>query len=680
MSIRRHKKDHLSADNCEEAWGDKSPPEPYDPLQFWVRHPSQDTLVDLNIFSDGSNEQIFYSGKWIGGYSGRPQLIRQLVPAILANLLGLSPDSVKFRICALRIWWRLFDRVEKAVQQVGGVEFHVEDVRQLTRIHNDYACRNGVCRSAFNFFTSIAEATLTQLGAPKLYWDSPASPKVIRHLPPEIETDVLRIALKQEWQRVRRHWALMDRVRDLSFVPQTETECNYSKHWQYFSEMQLKYNIALPTSEQLIDQHGWWHFTHSLGLNMSTLRETVFPSLWDTNTAFYMCLANTGWNASVLATLDARFEESFLRNHPQDGSRYILVGIKARAGGKEQYVGGLWKTLWGPGPIIRDWLKRVAPIRELLCLRLLVEQERYSEMLQCGASHEELVHQHKAVQRLERGTRSIWLFVGKTGFIGWVDSTMERHYLNGKDVQYLDSLIHKINEERSVRGEFPISSIKASDFRDIFAMYVWRQSGGNILAVMRLLHHAHLKTAERYVDNNILNAERDQKIRTFLEDLFSELGHGRLDITVLAHRQQFGSVTPEMEQRLRDFRALERSRLSFGCKNPYSPPTTIQPDADGSKRCGQQRCLLCSEGVILPESLGGVAMRVEELRAVQRTISMEAWLTSDFPQELINGQNVLKLFPVDDVCRAIEYWARAIASGSHRVPGLSFVIKLVEVI
>lgn len=682
MSIRKHNKDHLQkhVDNCTKELEFTSPPESVNFLQFWVQHPNQNTFVDLSIFSEGLNEEVVYSGKWIGGFSGRPRLIRQLAPAIKANLLGVSTDTVRHRISALRMWWRLFDRVEKAAEQVEETYVRVEDVRQLTRIYSDYACQNGMYRTMFNFFTAIADASIKALGAPKLYWSSPVNPKVNRHLPPEIETDLLRVALKQAWQAVRRKWALMDRIKNPNFSPKTEGENNFFKHWLYFTDMQRKYNVTLPTTEQLVGKHGWFRLKESQGLTISTLRETVFPTMWDVHTAFHMCLANTGWNPSVLATLDVKFEESFLRSHPQDESRYILVGKKARAGGKEQYVGGLWKTPWGPGPIIREWLKRVVPIRKLLQAKLLIEQEKYAIMLQSGASYKELIQQYSVVQHLERGTRSIWLFVGKTGCIGWVESTIERHYLNGKDVSYLDCLTYKLNEERVARGEFIISSVKTSDFRDIFAMYVWRQSGSNILAVMRLLSHAQLKTAQGYVDNNILNAERGQKIRTFLEDLFSELGQGRLDITILAHQQQFGTVAPEMEKRLNDYRALERSRLSFGCKNPYAPPTAIQPDTDGSKRCGQHRCLLCSEGVILPESFDGVAMRVEELRAIQNTISVEAWLTSDFPQELTNGLNALKLFPVDKVGTAMERWAQAIASGEHRVPGMGFIIKLVEVI
>ncbi|MFJ3372988.1 hypothetical protein [Pseudomonas sp. NPDC086251] len=681
MSIRCHNKDHLlkNAGSGAESLVIKSPPETHNPLQFWVEHPAQNTLVDLTILAEGQTKGVDCSGRWKGDFSGRPQLIRQMEPAIKASLLGLSAATVRNRMHALRTWWRLLDHVEKAAEQEGESRFKVEDVRQLTRVHSIYACQNRMDSCVFNFFVCTANATLTELGLPKLYWDSPESPKISRNLPPQADTDVLRMALKYAWQKVRKKRELMDRVREANFIPKTAEESDFLKHWLYFNNIQISCNSVLPASEQIRGKMTFRKFKDSTNLALCTLRETLFPNMWETHTAFHMCLASTGWNVSVLATLDASIEESFLRNHPQDESRYTLVGTKARAGGKEQYVNGLWKTLWGPGPIIRAWLKWVVPIRKLLQAELLIAQELYKIMCQSGASHGELARQHVEVQRLDRGCRSIWLFVGGTGQIGWVDSKCERHYLNGNSVTYLEYLTFEVNEERIVRGEAPLAVVKSSDFRDIFAMYIWRQSGSNILAVMRLLNHARLRTTQRYVDNNILNAERDQKVRTFLDDLFSELGQGRLDITILAHRQQFGSVTPEMEKRLDDYRTLERSRLRFGCKNPYNPPAAIQPDTDGSKRCGQQR-LLCNAGVILPESLEGVAMRVEELRVIQRSVSIEAWLTSDFSQELINGLNVLKLFPLHDVLTAVERWTLAIASGAHRVPGLRFDINRVEVI
>ncbi|AZE50431.1 hypothetical protein C4K04_4776 [Pseudomonas chlororaphis] len=673
MSLRTHNKDHLQNYTGDYAVAPLKLdlPAPEDPLQFWIQHPTQNLLIDLTAFAEGQTV-VPRTGRWGGPFSGRPQLIRQLAPAIKVATIGLSPVSAKNSMRILRTWWRLLDGVENAAGLAGQLVVRVEDVRQLTRLHCEYAHQTKMHDDSFTWFLGIANVILRAHGSPTLHWDTPKNPQPKRHLPPEDQIAVLRVALKQTWESVRKRWALSDRVRTEGFIPQSVEEEDLLKHWEYFSEKQHLYGIALPTADQLRGGLPEKRFARFSGLTLVALRATAFPTLWEADTAFHMCLANSGWNPAVLFALDGRFEELFLRDHPQDKDRYILVGTKARAGGKEQIVDGLWKTPWGPGPIVRTWLERVKPLREQLQTRLVFEKERFNQMRQDGASSDVLSRQHNAVLHLEKGCRSVWLYAGRGGRIEWLrEEKCNVHHLNGKVVSYLFALIHLINVERAERGEAPISLVTASDFRDIFALYVWRQSGGNILAVMRLLNHSQLRTTQGYVDNNILNAERDQQTRTFLDHLFAELGQGRLDITILAHLQRHGAVTPEMEKRLQDFRTMERSRLGVACQDPFNPPPAIQPDTDGSRRCGAQRCLLCRQNaLILPESLAGIAMRVEELMAIQKSVSVESWLTSDFPKELSNGLDALALFPVDNVHEARVHWAEKIVSGAHRVPGL----------
>ncbi|MBD0679933.1 hypothetical protein [Pseudomonas sp. PSB11] len=682
MSIRRYNKDHQweFKNNHAETPELVTPPPPLDALQFWTQHPTQNHLVDLKIFADGQDKSLGTS-KWNGPFTGRPKLIRQLKPAIQAIFTGLSPATVRNYTKALRAWWRLMDSVESSAKEVDHSVMRVEDVSQLTWIHREHAYKAGIHGDMFTYFLRIANITLKARGGAELHWQTPAGNKPERHLPPEDQIAALRMGLKQSWEAVRRRWALIDRVQSDCFVPQTAEEADLLKQWLYFSEKQRTCGLAVPNSDQLRGGLLSQSFTGSTRLSLIKLRETVFPNVWDVDTAFHMCLANTGLNPAVLFALDARFEGLFLRDHPQDKSRYILVGPKTRAGGTEQVVTGLWKTPWGPGPIIRNWLERVDPLRKQLQSRLAVERDLYDQMCKDGDFHDELVEQLHLVQNLEQGSRSIWLYIGKHGNIDWLnENRSNRHSLDHKQTTYLKVLTSQINGKRIEQGCPPIGHITTSDFRDIFALYVWRQSGGNVLAVMRLLSHSRLRSTQCYVDNNILNAERNLQARIFLDRLFVELGQGRLDVTILAYLQQSGAMSPEVEKCLHDFRAMERSRLGIACQDPLHPPPNIQPDADGSLRCGIQRCLLCKQGLILPESFDGIAMRVEELEVIQRHVSVEAWLTSDLPQELSNGLDALKLFPTDDVQKAREHWAQAIACGAHRVPGVHLATNKLEVV
>ena len=672
MSIRNINKDQLrDRASLELVTPEHLPlPDHKDPLKFWTQHETENTLVDLTVFAQGELKRARSSGRWAGPFAGRPKLILQLTPAIETATLGCTKATTHQIIMSLRKWWRLFDAVEQAAEQVEQQIDRVEDVRQLTHVHLDFVYRSGMDRNQFHIGYSIVNATLKSLGAPALYWGAPESSKPERHLPPEDQIKVIRIALKQEWETVRRHWALQNRIRADGFEPQTDEEFSLLKHWQHFANVQGSSGKMLPTSDELRVGYHTNKFAKATGMELRDIRTIIFPSRWEAETAFHLCLANTGWNPAVLYSLDA--SQHFLRTHPRDPSRYLLIGTKARAGGKEQPVNGLWKTKSGPGFIIRMWMERIAPLREQVKTMLMDERTRYAQMAQGGASADELMRQLKKIHKLEAGYRSVWLFVNYCGAIEWLDArTTTIFTLDSKRVTYMTVLVDRLNSERATRSEAPIAAVRPSDFRDLFALYVWRMTGGNILALMRALNHAQLRTTQDYADNNILNAERNNQARTFLDHLFDELGAGRVDITILAHLQRHGEVSNEMGQRLTEFRAQQRSRMGVACKDPFHPPIDIQPASAGKRMCGSQRCLICKpHAVILPESMSGIAMRIEELEAMQIVLPVGIWLESRFSEELRNGLDVLKLFPPDKVLIARDYWAQAIENGSHHIPGL----------
>lgn len=239
-------------------------------------------------------------------------------------------------------------------------------------------------------------------------------------------------------------------------------------------------------------------------------------------------------------------------------------------------------------------MERVEPLREQLKTEVAHARNLYAKMAQDGLSPDELSRQLKTIQNLEAGCRSVWLYVSAGREILWLEQRDSGgHRVNGKQASFLAVLIDQVNRERATRGVIPIPSVAPSDFRDIFATFLWRQSGGNLFVVMRLLNHAHLATTERYVDNTILNAERDQQARTFLDNLFAELGKGRVDIAILTHLQRHGAVTPEMEARLHEFRALQRSRIGVACKDPTHPPPEIQPN-NGDGGCAPRSGAYCA--------------------------------------------------------------------------------------
>ena len=674
MSLREINKDHL-----EERTGlalvdvERPLPDHQDQLKFWTGHPTENFFVDLTIFATGEqarNQDKRHSGP----FTSRPALIRQLAPAIQLRLTGTTGETARNYVSTLRAWWRLLDAVELTATQAGQQMVRVEDVRQLTSLHAIYAHgtngRNAMPRNWFNNFKQIANLTLKALNASQLHWAAPENPAPVRYLPPDDDCKDLRFRLRQEWNSVLRYFALMDRVRTEHFQPTTDKEAMLLAHWHHINEVQQRTGKALPSSGELREELSRDRFRKKTDLSVHMLRLTAFPDRWKAEAAFHCCLIPSGWNPATLFSLDATNAHRWLRDHPRNPSRYLLVGTKARSGGAEQPVEGLWKSRAGPGYIIKTWLDRTAPLRKQLQAELTAEQEKYQQMEDRGESQDNLIAQAIVIQRKQEGCRSVWLFAGNKGEISWLRPRGQQiFHCEGVQVQFLTAFLARANQERAVRGQTPIPHITQSDFRDMFATYVWRVSGGNLFALMRALRHARARTTELYANTHHLNIERDEAIRRFLNNLLNLLGEDRFDITILSHLQRHGVVTPEMAQRLWEFRALQRSRINVGCRDPFHPPPDIQPPGTG-KVCRTQRCLLCkTHAVILPESLDGVAMRVEELEFTKSTIPVDAW-SDKLADELANGLAVLRLFRAEGVQDARKRWRLAIEGRQHRVPGL----------
>jgi hypothetical protein len=81
--------------------------------------------------------------------------------------------------------------------------------------------------------------------------------------------------------------------------------------------------------------------------------------------------------------------------------------------------------------------------------------------------------------------------------------------------------------------------------------------------------------------------------------------------------------------------------------------------------------MLCVEhAVLLPESMDGIAMRAQELQALQGVLPVEIWIEEHYDIELKNNLMALRKFDLNQVLATRKKWAQAIAAGEHFVPGL----------
>ncbi len=694
MSIRKYKKDHLKehAGLALSSPARVDTPQSGDPLVFWTQHETEPCEVNLHPFASGQDKNPNGRGPKFVAFTGRPELIRQLAPAIEDALSYAAKKTVESYKFSLREWWRVLDAVEAAAAKAGQPMIRVEDIRLLTHVFSDFAHRSGMDRHFFGIFRKLVNSTCLVLGIRQTYWVSPENQDTQKHIPPQEQLKAMRIAIKRTCRSVLERWAQSDRLSQIDTEPEDQHERRLWQHVKYMRNIQKKTDKVLPTNAELCD--GTKQTTlNNRGILFGPLRESVFPSHKDADAVWHLCLLYTGWNSSTLNTLDVtkKFLFDHFKDDPNDPHKrfvlnpqtYELVGTKERAGGKEQVVTGQWKTLDGPGHLIKTYLERVAPLRELLKQRLAQEQLKYMQMEDAGYTAR--TAQFAQVKTLEQGCRSVWLYVNLDGKINWISNkpTMSGS-VNRKQVPFLSEVVHLVNTQRAAISAnraknneaqlpplAPIPHVAPRNFRVWFADYVYRNSNGNMLHLKKALNHSMLRTTSIYTDNNFLNQEASDAARHFLNILVDELDASRVDLTILAHLYRFGELTPEQEKHLAQARTLPKSRMNVACKDARNPPIHIK--AIANEACDVQRCLLCLENaVLLPESMDGITMRVEELRALQSFLPIEVWIEEGYEIELKNNQIALRNFDLNQVLAARKKWVKAIVGGEHYVPGLPF--------
>lgn len=638
--------------------------EPRGPLRFFTEHPTKPRWVDLSILATGQSSRPFYGGgRWMGSYQGRPELLEEIGPALRDQLLPLAPKSVDAFVHSLRSWWRLFDTVEAELPESP----RLVSTSQLTEVHRQRALDQGMERRTFNNFVRISNTTRAALGLRPLYWTSPSDPEVTRHLPPQWQVDKIRHALKHRWFAAVDRWNLADRLRhepESSVQPTIELERLRQNYLHFDSVVRRSGNPRPPLFEICMGVSK--SLLYERGLSVADMIRGTYPDGDDIRAAFHLCLATTGWNPSVLLSLDAT--KKIVEPHPKDPSRYIIRGTKARSGGTEQVAEGLIKSQGGAGAVIQSILERVAPLRAGLQAELHACLQKVSE-LDPADSEPAATKLRKRVNVLRQATRSVWLYVSVNQLdIGWLSDTSSSRSVAKLTSSYVGDVVAVLNE--GMPSDRQITPIRASDFRDAYASRVLTASGGSILSVMRALGHRSVRTTAGYLNNTLLKEEHRRLFSTFSKALWDDmLSAGRLDPTVLAKLSRDGVVSTDEHTRLKGYRKLMVSRLGIGCRDPTNPPRRIAPDfvSDGRALCHVQRCILCVENaVLLPESLPGLCMRLVELRLLQQQMSISAFVASSFGEELQNIELGLLAFDSVEADQLTSLWQQRFAAGTHR--------------
>lgn len=709
MSIENKRKDHIARHSGVELVELAIKPESADPLRFWTDHPTEKSLVDLHVFANGESDNPGNS-PWSGPFTGRPELIAELAPAIKARLAFATQGTCRNYTFALRSFWRVFDQVEATRTSDEHSIQRLVSVRQLSPLHEAKAHAAAIDSTRFSQFVAIANDTRRMLRIGPLGWTVPTPSEPKRQLISDEQAKAIRIAIKRDWQKTLDVWERNDLIRTGAGEESydcAEARCAASNgdeaalkqtlrlNWQQFVKAQAKSGRILPSPEELLDGSTRGGLKYHQGIDTLTMRALAFPTVEEADIAFHMTLAGCGWNPSTLVTgIDATLPERVFQ-HPKDSKQSVLLvddvgdagedldeiamqGSKRRAGGRLQFCMGLKKNPACPPNIVAAYIKRTEQLRDQLRKDCVEAQATLKRLQSKGAPSEEIELQFRRVQTLQQGLRNVWLYVDPRGDINWIDGRVWTRYRDGdtsKKVSYLDRVVARLNAARAERRESKIPRIVPSDLRDIYARWVHVQTGGNVIAVMHALGHSALSSTDEYLTNSVFNAESDDSVRRFMTHFLEELERGRVDLTILAQLARHGPLTDEMHARLSEYRKLLRSRVRIACTDAKHPPAHIAPDHVEGKLCGTQYCLRhCENARFLPESIDGIAMRVEELLVASDHLPLATWINGGFEEELESGKFVLAdLFPQADVDKARALWRQRIASGEHLVPEVGFI-------
>ncbi|WP_158685838.1 hypothetical protein [Achromobacter spanius] len=622
-------------------------------LTFWTAHPQKKAFVDLNEFYYGQG--IRNTALWNGGFTGRPELLLEMLPAIHDRMIPLSHASIQHYIGSFRQWWRVFDSVEAEL----GESFIVRSAADVTEVHWQRILDVKIERSHFGLFLSLINEIRVAKGLRRLHWQGPQLREPRRHLAPKEHIDAVRHRLRRSWFGAIERWELADAILSNGSPLVSEQEApdvfaaqaRILEGRKRFSHAIANGSPACVTREYLRYPNEKLYVLYHQGHTVEEILESVYPGDNDIRAAFHLCLATTGWNPSVLLDLDATSD--LVEAHPTDNTRFIIRAAKARAPGVEQIAEGLFKSRGAIAFIISYLISRTEPLRQQLRdeLKLLRQQVR----------NESDIASEKRIVALESGVKSVWIYCCR-GNIHWLN-------VHNFAAGYLVQIIDGINEKRPMGQK--IARFPATDFRDAYAAFVYHSSGGSILAVMRALNHSRIQSTTAYLNNSLLLEEHRHLYRTFSQAMWRQISENtQVDPTILAIWSRFGPPSKEAIDRLYEYRNLVRSRIGVGCKDPYHPPSHVDPNfkSDGSEVCVVQRCLLCVEhAVIFPDSLSGLCKRKVEIDYIKENMGQAAFTQSSFQLEANNVELVLLGFEKDRVEAGLEEWRLKIASGEHKV-------------
>lgn len=638
--------------------------------------PIKGAAVDFIELWRGVPDDDERTSNWGGSFSGRTELADVLWPMMRMRFRGLAQKTLKIYLAHLRQFWRFLDAYEDWTQ---GVAVQFQDI---TYVMGTLWCHPPTPDAwappsspvALWMPGSLLRDCHRQAGTEVTFlWPSiseePSTPKEVADA---VQAKAALNLLKRQAQAIYARWNRADRLaatgRNLLNCPRdganrlgfTPVEADYHATYRAFIE---RVGDPLPKARELYAALGSNSRVNPLfwKANWADLQAGLYPTSQDLFCLSQLFMARSGWNASTVFALDIGNSNWAV---PLPGA-LDLIRIESWKERSHTWQDTVCRARLTTGPfhIVCTLLQRTAPLRALLvsdAARLssgVVQDALRSPWLAANASSKS-----DCVVALSAGLR----------FNAWWRTQVADHNRIAAEWNKrvnLDNRKRLRAQKGLVEGQALTShkveiphNMTPGDWRDIYAGFVFVDSGYSWLLTQWALGHKHLSSTRHYLRSRLWRRFSENKLREAQSAILGQIETGDLDLALLRCKLDLG-VEPSAEDRARlaAFRALvkreEITPSGYHCGTPMHPPPEMDPGnpSDGTMRarCGD-RCSGCPFGTAV--DFDYIAKALVAHRWKRCEMSAAAWEESQFPAQMDMLAHDLTQWPDDEVAARIAHW------------------------
>ncbi len=611
--------------------------------------------------------------KWAGPYTGRPGLLRDLLPAIRVSHSHLTPYRIT-AVCngAVRAFWRYLDRYEEW-REKNGVQLRIDSLAQLAAsVVEPWALPgpSGAWKPAHPTYQSEIRRLIVgavELAGGRSMLFAPLAQRKATPKDTATEEEGLRIIrhLRQEVSKIFAEWRRADVLakqgRDLLDIATANggtlpkgfetTEADAHATFRAFVK-----RVGSPTASvrdfnkftinpERKSLPLWWP-RHAISCDVrgtkrggivswNECQSGAYPTTVEVTTIALLALARTGWNPSTLLALDY---ENWCAAYDED--HYWLHAVKERSGGARQYSISRRHQVTGTYQIVTRLIARGLPLR----------QAALSDPSRLGLLQSEL--------------SSPWLGLNQTFNRLFVANAEKSGSLSRAMAIHVENVNKKLSDEERVRAVTP------SDFRDIAAAVMYRDSRYNAWILMVMLGHKNISTTRAYGFRHSARQESHTQVASVVSDVFEQVRHSKKWDPALTRAKIEGiTVSDDALARLDDYREV-RTYAGALCRNPYEPPSSIDPShpKDGAARCIQGHLCVaraCPNAIVLNDSLSDICKMLAELEAKRLMLGVVRFATGSEQADMEYLRRTLEQWPEESVQQNLAYWRSRISEGTH---------------